>query len=70
MKNYIRSQALNLCNRLNTDVGIENFVIFIKYYLFRLIRKQKTRYAMRNLKGTPQCRPNHEYFNYKRMDYA
>ena len=31
-------------------------------HLFRLIPKQSTRYAVRNLKGIPQCRTNHEYF--------
>ena len=46
-------------------------------HLFRLIPKQSTRYTMRNLKGIPQCRTNHEYFktsffprDYKRMEDA
>ena len=31
-------------------------------YLFRHIPKDNTRYAMRNSKGIPQCKINHEYF--------
>ena len=31
-------------------------------YLLRFIPKQNTRHAMRNSKGIPQCRTNHEYF--------
>ena len=31
-------------------------------YFFRLIPKQMIKYSMRNSKGIPQCRTNHEYF--------
>ena len=32
-------------------------------YLFRLIPKQNTRYAMKNSKDIPQCRTNHHKWN-------
>ena len=36
-------------------------------YLFRRLPKQNARYEMRNSKGIPQCRTNHEYFKNSRL---